>query len=525
MRRPKRLRALGALTAAAALIGGVPALAAGAVGGTAGTAGAEGSARTAAAAEEDPATLTADPLPTWQTDGIVWSVAQAHGVVYVGGTFSHVRPPGAAAGEQEVARANFAAFDAKTGALLPCAPAFTGGVEAVRAMDTSADGSELYIGGSFGTVTLGGKRTGRSNTAALNTADCTLNSHFHPVVTAQVRAVEVTDTAVYLGGDFGTVAGETRKRIAAVTPSGGALLPFRATFDRSVRAITASPADGKVLVGGDFNEVNGRSVHALVSLDPESGETNQTFRGWIESRSVVKALAHDDTYFYLGAEGTGGGAFDGRIAGVLATGARKWTDTCLGATQTVVPYKGALYSGSHAHDCKDTPGGFPDIDNRQHLLANAISDRTLLTWFPDTNGGIGEKVGPRTMVMAGDVLWVGGEFTAVNDKPQQSLTRLAASPDTGAPQVPLMSGGSPERGKVRLTWKAAWDRDDGKLTYRIYRDGEYYKSVTGESRYWDRPTMSFTDTVPSGEKHRYSLEVTDGDNLSGRNGPVYVTAK
>ncbi|BCK66281.1 hypothetical protein Srufu_002340 [Streptomyces libani subsp. rufus] len=41
-------------------------------------------------------TLTADPLRTWQTDGIVWAMAYAKGIVYVGGTFSHIRPPGAA---------------------------------------------------------------------------------------------------------------------------------------------------------------------------------------------------------------------------------------------------------------------------------------------------------------------------------------------------------------------------------------------------------------------------------------------
>ena len=38
--------------------------------------------------------ITADDLPTWQTNGIVWAMAQADGVVFAGGTFSAIRPPG-----------------------------------------------------------------------------------------------------------------------------------------------------------------------------------------------------------------------------------------------------------------------------------------------------------------------------------------------------------------------------------------------------------------------------------------------
>jgi hypothetical protein len=42
--------------------------------------------------------FTADPAPTYQLNGIGWAVAVANGVIYVGGTFSAVRPPGAPGG-------------------------------------------------------------------------------------------------------------------------------------------------------------------------------------------------------------------------------------------------------------------------------------------------------------------------------------------------------------------------------------------------------------------------------------------
>jgi hypothetical protein len=55
-----------------------------------------------------------------------------------------------------------------------------------------------------------------------------------------LRAIETTDSAVYLGGDFLYAAGQSRKRLASFSPS-GALLPFRADIDAPVRAIMAAP--------------------------------------------------------------------------------------------------------------------------------------------------------------------------------------------------------------------------------------------------------------------------------------------
>ncbi|MEU0374873.1 spherulation-specific family 4 protein [Streptomyces sp. NPDC006283] len=493
--------------------------------------------------------MTADPLSTWQTDGIVWSLAYAKGVVYVGGTFDHIRPPGAAPGSQELARKNFAAFDAKTGKPLACAPKFTGGSNTIRAMKASPDGSLIYIGGSFSKA----GPVGRSNTAALKTADCTIGANWKPKVNSIIRAIDVTADTVYIGGLFGTVQAQTRERIAALRPD-STLLPFQATvrgashYDSAteVYAITVAPKLNKVIIGGNFTRVNNTGVNALAGLNATTGKTVNAFTDYITPavtapylpKSRVKSLANDGTNFFVGAEG----AFDGRIAGRLSDGFRYWTDNCIGATQVVLPYKDVLYSGSHAWDCQSTPGGWHGgwlgpgpTARRQHFLAQSISTlpdgsrslaptTTILPWFPDTNDGIGEKLGPRTMTMGGGVLWAGGEFTTVNGKRQQGLTRFSASPDIGTPQVPLLSASSPSSGKIKLNWKASWDRDDGTLTYKIYRDGVYLTSLNQDSRYWNRPAMSFTDTVTPGSRHRYSLEVTDGTNVSGRNGPIYVTA-
>ena len=57
----------------------------------------------AARAETSPAvgqplTVSADGLPTWQINGVVWSQAVVGNTVYVAGNFTRARPPGVAAG-------------------------------------------------------------------------------------------------------------------------------------------------------------------------------------------------------------------------------------------------------------------------------------------------------------------------------------------------------------------------------------------------------------------------------------------
>lgn len=478
----------------------------------------------AASAATLPDTLVADAAATWQTNGIAWAVETVGDVVYVGGTFTKVRPPGVAAGGAgEVTRTNLAAFDAVTGDLLPCAPTFalSTGTTTIRALDGSPDGTRLYAAGAFSNV----NGTGVANVVALDTTTCQLAAGFRrPSVSATVRAVSATSDAVYFGGDFGTVDGQTRTRFAAVT-SAGTLMSGTAAFNLPVRTILAAPDFGRVLVGGDFATVNGVAVKGLVAVHPTTGAVVQTYPGFIPNNSVPKVIVRDAQNFYLGAEGTGGGVFDGRLAARLSDGVMLWRDNCLGATQALTVNDGVLYSGHHAHDCSTTPGGFAD-GKRHHMLAQSVTDSTILPWFPDTNGGLGEALGPRAMVMGGGALWVVGEFTTVNERPQQGITRFPAGPDTGFVSPPLLSAQSLQAGRITVSWTAGWDLDDDKVTYELFRTGttEPISVQTVSSREWNRPRMSFTDTVPAGTSASYSIRTSDGTNVSPKGTVVTATA-
>ncbi|MGY1805394.1 PKD domain-containing protein [Blastococcus sp. SYSU D00922] len=167
-----------------------------------------------------PATVTADALPTVQHNGVAWSQVVLGDIVYVAGRFSTARPAGAAPGTQEVARNNLLAYNINTGQLVTSfAPSLNAQALIITA---SPDGSRLYVGGDFTTV----NGVGRNRVAAIAPVTGALISGFAPSVSSQVRAIAATNSTVYLGGNFASVSGNARNRLAAVNASNGAILPW-----------------------------------------------------------------------------------------------------------------------------------------------------------------------------------------------------------------------------------------------------------------------------------------------------------
>jgi len=481
--------------------------------------------QSSAHALQAPVAFTSTALPTYQTNGIAWAVASAQGKVFVGGTFTSVRPAGSAAGSNETARTNFVVLDAATGAPTTCAPAFTvtssPSSATVRALDVSPDGATLYVGGYF--TSAGGMA--RQFLSALDIATCTIDATFKPLPNATVRAIRSTAATVYYGGDLVSANGSARKYAAAAVAVGrsgaGSLSPWAPALDKNVRALGIKPDGTAVVIGGNFDTVNGATSNRLVVVDSTTGTTNvKSFTGLNARGSVVKSIAVDSTGFYTGNEGTGAGSFDGRLAFNWTSYARRWIDDCQGATQSVIVYNAVLYSGSHAHDCS-IQGWFPN-GARHHFLAETTqgSKPSILSWFPNTNDGLGESLGPRGLTIAksgtATYLYAVGEFTSVNGVAQQGITRFGTGPDTSAPTTPVISVQSPSAGHVRIAWTTSLDTDDSLLTYRVYRDTSTTPVYTAAatSWFWNRPQQVFIDSgLANASTHSYTVSVSDGINV------------
>lgn len=473
--------------------------------------------------------FAANDLPTWQTNGVAWTLAESKGVVYAGGTFTQIRPPGTAAGSPQSREAvNFAALDAYTGNPTSCALAVTGGTgTTVRALAATPDGSRLYIGGQFGAIN--GAPTTRI--AAVKLPECTVDPTFRPaVVSATVRTIAATNSAVYFGGDFQSVGSETRNRFAAMDRN-GALLPWAPDASAPGRALIVPEGRGVAVLGGDFATINGVASQAIAVVDAVTGANVRTYGStFIPRTSVTKSIVHDGDSFYIGNEGTGGGVFDGRARFSLDTFDQVWRDTCLGATQAVDVYGDLLYSGHHIHDCRTMNQMTNGV--RQHLTAQTIeSPAYQVGWSPDTNDGIGEGIGPRALVHtnkgSGDVLWVAGEFTTTNGRAQQGLTRFGPGPGAAAPSTPLnVTAVSFRSGENQIRWRASRDNDDSELTYLVYRNGSSTPlgTVNASSLWWSRGQVSFTDkTAVPGTQYSYRIRATDGTNPGPLSASVTVT--
>lgn len=508
-----------------------------------------------------PVTLAAAPLPTWQTNGVVWGMEIIGSTIYVGGSFTAVRPPGVAAGgEGEVPRRNLAAFDVASGELLPWAPEVRapesmnnvditcqpGEAQGTRTCDTvyelrgSPDGSRLYVGGDFNKI----DNATRYKIAAFDTRTGRLATEFQPQLWGRVRALVVTDTTVYAGGNFTDTKDGVRTRLAAYNRADGAILPWAPTADDDVMAMVMAPDQSRLVVGGEFDNLNGNGIHGLGAVDAATGRNTRWDSSPIPKQSATRVswvtdLVVDEDTVYASANGEG--TFDGRVALNPYTGEVRWLDTCQGATWSLAVVRGVLYSGSHAHNCPSTPGGFSESRtgfspaNQRYYRFLAQTTRgaatELLHWYPTTNGGIQGSLGPRTMAADDDYLWSGGEFTTVNGSAQQGLTRFGFHAVTGQsakPRTPAQVGANASMpGRVVVHVRGTDDYDNARLQYVLIKDGDAANPIpvgVADSKPWSYPELTYVDTdVSPGTFHSYEARAIDPHGVrSNRSTPATV---
>jgi hypothetical protein len=491
-----------------------------------------------------PATVSADSLPTVQVNGVVWAQVMVGTTVFATGEFTRARPAGAPAGTREQVRRNLLAFDVRTGRLLPFTMPLNG---AGRALAVSPDRKRLYVGGSF--TRAGGKP--RSRIAAIDLRTGTLVARFKQGVDSGVRALTATNKTVYAGGFFLRAAGKPRQRLAAFA-RGGRLRPWSPSADGLVRALVMSPDRTKVIVAGSFSHLDGRRYHALGAVAAGSGTplpwASQSAEFPIRNdanNAGIYSLSADAERIYLAGFSLGNrgrpGIFEGRAAISPSNGNLIWANDCHGDSYDTVPIGKVLYSVGHAHDCEPM-GAFPEEQpwRYQRALAETVyatgtngpptkgytsfeglPATTQLVWYPTVNTGsvTGQFQGGWSIVGNKRFVSMGGEFTEVNGQPQQGLTRFAIrqkAPNRRGPQPygpgALTAGTADAQGRITVQWPATWDQDNAVLTYRLFRLGadNPLHVTTAESRFWDRPTLSFVDTGRTpGSTQRYQLVVAD----------------
>ncbi|APX34934.1 hypothetical protein BH708_14745 [Brachybacterium sp. P6-10-X1] len=501
------------------------------------------------AVEDDPATVTADALPTVQINGIVWDQEIVGDVVYAAGSFSSARPAGSPAGTNEPPRSNLLAYSLSTGELIQ---SFAPSINAqVRSVEASPDGTRLYIVGDFTAV----DGQARSRVAGFDIPAGSLAA-FNPNANSVAIGVDATNSTVYITGNFGRVNGQDRTGAAAISRD-GTLLPWAPVLgERRGRVVLVSPDETKVVLGGDFPTLNGSDDpgYGLGMVSATDGsligpfQVNDVIRNAGNDAAILSLKSNSDSFYGTGYVFGSGGNLEGSFRASWETGNLTWVNDCHGDQYDVQPMGEIVYAAGHPHYCGSLVDGFPQSDPWTFYRAIAVTKDVeritppglnlgyydfggnpaprLRHWFPTFNAAnvSGAYQGPWTVNGNSEYLVYGGEFTEVNRTPQQGLVRFALKEKSTNEQGPRMwntdwpTDAQSLNGAIRISWPTNYDRDSEYLTYDVLRDGEVIKTfedVRSKSSDWGLPPMAYVDSAVESEvAYTYRIRATDEEGHS-----------
>jgi hypothetical protein len=303
-------------------------------------------------------------------DGPVRAIQLAGSTLYAGGKFSRVNDRAPVAPSKP--RASLAAFDTGTGVATSWAPQL-GGPFSEGALTLGVGGSTVYVGGMFTQVN---GTTPRVNAAAFDaTSGAVTPFDPSPDVNGLVNVIARQGNRVVAGGTFRSLGGVTRHNLAAIDLATGRPTAFDPRPNLTVNAVAV--AGSKVWAGGWFNRVGAQSVvrERLAAFDAGTGAATP-FSQHIDQ--PVDALAVSGSTVYAG----------GRFTVINGVSPRR-----------------------HLAAFRDVAG----------------TTGALTTFDPDVDGPVG------ALALAGDRLYVGGEFATVGGAARRNLA--AVSTATGAPQA------------------------------------------------------------------------------------------
>lgn len=455
---------------------------------------------------------SAPQTPWAQPNGRVIAIARVNNVVYLGGKFTQITDTD---GTTVLNRNHLAAVSALDGHVLTWNP---GANSVVRALAVATEGNTIYIGGDF--TTLGGAPRSRlAAEAAITPASITTTGTLRgwtPKADGSVYALAPLDGRVYLGGAFRHVNGVKRLRLAAANATTGALSRWAPAADNDVYALLPSPTGGRIFAGGSFRRINGALTPNLAAIDPGAGRLTP-WKSHPTGYGHVLSLTENSTSLFAGDTG-GGGHLRSYL---LSTGRLRWTNTSDGNVTAVT------LIGRGANQRVVVGGHFNKFGRYTRRKVAALNPTTGLvdpTWSPYASGSI---LGVFGILGYGQHVYLGGDFTSWYHtgagpvvQPYVADFAVTDPPDTNPPTIlgptttiPLGATLSSVKVPLRLRWSAS-DPASGVCRYTVQRDfntGAYQPVPLGFA------TATSTSVLATPSTHPYGLRAraTDcSDNTS-----------
>ena len=291
----------------------------------------------------------------------------------------------------------------------------------VHAQAIQSDGKIIFVG-DF--TRVGGMV--RNRIARLN-SDGTLDANFKPNVNATIDAIVIqSDGKILIAGFFTTVDGMLQKSIARLNTDGTLDTGFNPTLagfpSLDVKAIAIQPADGKILIGGGFTEVDGTARNHIARLNTD-GTLDMDFDPNANNTISSIAIQSDDKILLGGFFTMVGGETRLRIARLNVDGTldMDFSPDVNNTIQSIV---------IQPADSKILIGGqFTQVGVIRNRIARLNTDGTVdMSFDPNANGNV------NTIAIQSDgKILIGGDFSFVGVLPRSRLARLNATGtvDTG----------------------------------------------------------------------------------------------
>jgi hypothetical protein len=346
--------------------------------------------------------------------------------------------------------------------------------------------TDLEVGG--GRVFVAGSGLGRRGVFALTEATGTLVESFEPAFGAAAGAVigierlALVDTRLFVRGrTLRTLSTSGRYLLAAVDATTGAADAWApVVFAPTATSIDLVPLGTRLFIGRVTASTLEQRRH-LAAVDTESGAVlpfDPNAAGVTAPVPGVTALTVSESHLFAGTS-------QGQIRRIpLSTGVLDtWTVTTSvvgaqpGAIAALLLGGETLFAGGHFTSA--TTSSQPAAVARGHGLAVNVTTADLEAWNPQVTSGASDPTQSRRPITslspAGDLILVGGNFSAVGGQPRVGLAAVDAA--TAEPVLPALTLAT---GEIVLDT----DQDENQI---------YFVGVgVGED---DRPLIGVADTL------------------------------